>query len=184
MGSPPSVASRERSAAGERSGPLWRVAGFVVPSANASGVIFGAITMGALLAAESGRKETYELTLGSAVLVICVYWVAHAYATIVGRHLNSHRPLTPRALARGFIHDWALVRGAALPLVVILVAWATGATQRTAVDAAVYSVVACLICFELLQGLLSHARPAQLAYDVGVGALLGLGVLGLQSLFH
>jgi hypothetical protein len=140
--------------------------------------------MGALLAAESGRKETYALTFGSAVLVICVYWLAHAYATIVGQHLSSRRPLTPRALGRGLVHDWALVRGAALPLVVLLVAWATGAAQRTAVDAAVYSVVACLICFELLQGLLSHATPARLAYDIGVGAVLGLGVLGLQSLFH
>jgi hypothetical protein len=184
MGLRPSVASREPPAARERGGVLRRVAEFVVPSANASGVVFGAITMGALLAAESGRKETYALTFGSAILVICVYWVAHAYATIVGRHLSTREPLTARALGRGFIHDWALVRGAAIPLVVLLVAWATGATQRTAVDVAVYSVVVCLIGFELLQGLLSQARPGRLAYDVAVGAALGLGVLGLQALFH
>jgi hypothetical protein len=164
-------------------GRLWRAAELILPSKNASGVIFGVITMGALLAAESGRKETYALTFGSALVVMVVYWVAHAYATIVGRHLSTRETLTARTLFWGFVHDWALVRGAAIPLVVLLIAWVAGASQGTALRAAVYSVVVCLIGFELLQGIVTRARPSRLAYDVGVGLALGLGVLGLQILF-
>jgi hypothetical protein len=48
-------------------------------------MVYGVIVTGALLAAESGRKETYAGTFASAVIAACLYWVAHAYATVLGR---------------------------------------------------------------------------------------------------
>jgi hypothetical protein len=146
--------------------------------------VYGAIMMGALLAAESGRKETYLETFASAVIAACLYWLAHAYATVLGRRLRTQEPLTVRGLAVGLLHDWALIRGAAIPLLALLLAWATGAAQQTAVDVALYSVVASLIVFELLAGILSRATRAELALDVGVGVAMGLGVLALQIVLH
>jgi hypothetical protein len=147
-------------------------------------MVYGVIVMGALLAAESGRKETYIETFGSALIAACLYWSAHAYATVLGRRLSTQEPLTPRALLRGLLHDWALVKGAAIPIVALVVAWATGASQQTAVDVALWSVVASLILFELIAGVLSRATPAELALEVGVGVALGLGILVLQIVLH
>jgi hypothetical protein len=45
-------------------------------------------------------------------------------------------------------------------------------------------VVASLILFELVAGILSRATRAELALEVGVGVALGLGVLGLQIVLH
>jgi hypothetical protein len=49
---------------------------------------------------------------------------------------------------------------------------------------ALWSVVASLILFELLAGILSRASRAELALEVGVGVALGLGVLVLQIVLH
>jgi hypothetical protein len=147
-------------------------------------MIYGLIVMGALLAAESGRKETYAETFASALIVACLYWLAHAYATVLGRRLSTQEPLTAGALLQGLVHDWALMKGAAIPLLALVVVWAAGASQQTAVDVALWSVVASLVMFELLAGILSHASRAELALEVGVGVALGLGVLVLQIVLH
>jgi hypothetical protein len=147
-------------------------------------MIYGVIVMGALLAAESGRKETYLETFASALIAACLYWLAHSYATVLGRRLSTQEALTPRALLRGLVHDWALIKGATIPLLALLVAWVTGASQQTAVDVALWSVIVSLILFELLAGILSRATPAELTLEVGVGIALGLGVLALQIILH
>jgi len=160
------------------------LAEWVLPPENPSGAVYGVIMMGALLAAESGRKETYAETFASAVIAACVYWLAHAYATGLGRRLRARDALTARGLAVALVHDWALIRGAAIPLLALVVAWVTGAAQQTAVDAALYSVVASLIAFELIAGILSRATRAELALEVGVGVAMGLGVLALHIVLH
>jgi hypothetical protein len=161
-----------------------RLARWVIAAENPSGMVYGVIVIGALLAAESGRKETYVETFGSALIAACLYWLAHAYATVLGRRLSTQEPLTAKALLRALAHDWPLLKGAAIPLVALVVAWATGASQQTAVDVALWSVVASLILFELLAGILSRATRAELALEVGVGVALGLGVLVLQIVLH
>jgi hypothetical protein len=151
---------------------------------NPSGVIYGIIAIGALLAAESGRHETYLDTVGSAVLAACLYWVAHAYATLLGRRLVGREALTVSMLLRALIHNWAIFRGAAVPLIALLVAWAAGAAQETAVTAALWCAVGAVVVFELLAGIRSRAKVAELALQVGVGAVMGLGILALKVLLH
>jgi hypothetical protein len=147
-------------------------------------MVYGVIVMGALLAAESGRKETYIETFASALIAAGLYWLAHAYATVLGRRLSSQDPLTPRALVRGLVHDWALLKGAAIPLVALVVAWVTGASQQTAVDVALSSVGASLSLFARVAGILARATRAELALQVSVGVALGLGILVLQIVLH
>ena len=96
-----------------------------MPERNPAGVIYGVIVIGALLAAESGRHETYLETVASAAIAAALYWLAHSYTTVLGRRLQAQERLTPAALGRALAHDWALIRGAAIPLLVLLIAWAT-----------------------------------------------------------
>jgi len=163
---------------------VGRAAAWVMPGENPSGVVYGVIVIGALLAAESGRHETYLDTVASAVIAASLYWLAHAYATVLGRRLSGRERLTSNSLWRALVHDWALIRGAAIPLLVLLIAWATGAAQQTAVNAALWSAVASLVGFELLAGLRSRASAGELALEVGVGALMGLGILALRIVLH
>ena len=56
----------------------------MVPAENPGGAVFGLIAIGALMAAESGLHETYLDTVLSAVIAAGVYWLFHAYTTLLG----------------------------------------------------------------------------------------------------
>jgi hypothetical protein len=161
-----------------------RVAAWIVPERNPAGAVYGLITLGALLAAESGLRDTYPETIGSAALAVVLYWFAHSYSDVLGLRLDEHESFSWAELWRTFSRDWAIAKGASVPLLVLLVAWATGASQITGVTAAVWSIVASLIAFELAAGIRSKARPLELALEVLVGASMGIGILVLRALLH
>jgi len=155
-----------------------------VPSANPSGVVYGVIVIGALLAAESGRHESYLDTLLSAALAAALYWLAHAYASVLGRRLTEGERLSASALGRALAHDWSLIRGAAIPLFALVIAWLAGARQETAVTVALWSAIASLVVFELIAGLRSRASAGELVLEVGVGLAMGMGILALKIILH
>ena len=155
-----------------------------MPGENPSGVVYGIIVIGALLAAESGRHETYLDTIASAAIAAALYWLAHAYAELLGRRLALHERLTARALGRALADDWAIMRGAALPLAVLAIAWAAGVAQQTGVTAALWSTIASLVAFELIAGIRSQASPRELALEGAVGAAMGIAILALKIVLH
>jgi hypothetical protein len=156
----------------------------VLPTENPTGVIYGVIVIGALMAAESGLHETYPEAVGSTVIAACTYWLADSYASVLGRRLTVQAALTPGALSRALASNWAVMRGAAIPLLVIVLGWIFGAGQQAAVNAALWSVVASLVAFELLAGIRSRATPGELALEVGAGAAMGIGVLAMKIVLH
>lgn len=147
-------------------------------------MIYGIILIGALLAAESERHETYLDTVVSTVIAAALYWLAHAYADVLGHRLASQQRLSARTLLHALARDWAIVRGATLPLLALLLAWAARAPLATGVSAALWSAVASLIAFELFAGIRSHATARELALDVSVGAVMGIAILLLKIILH
>jgi hypothetical protein len=138
------------------------------------------VVIGALLAAESGSHESFADTLGSALLALGIYWLSHAYSDVLGRRLASPGRLSVVLLWRALKHEWAIVEGAAIPLVALVVAWAAGAGLETAVTVALWSAVGSLILFELIAGIRSRATRSELALDVGVGMAMGLAIVALK----
>jgi hypothetical protein len=161
-----------------------RLLDWLVSAENPAAVVYGLLAIGALLAVESGRHETYLDTLLSAVLAACGYWLLHAYAGVLGERLRGGTHLSAGGIARALARDVALLRGAAVPLGVIVVAWIGGAAQGDAVTAALWSSVACLFGFELLAGARAGASAPELLVEGCVGLLLALAVLGLRVLLH
>ena len=147
-------------------------------------MVYGVIVIGALLAAESGRHESYAETLGSAALAAALYWLAHAYASVLGRRLTHNERLSAGVLARALAHDWSLIRGAAIPLIALVLAWVSGAQQETAVTAALWSAIASLVIFELIAGIRSRATSGELVLEVSVGLAMGLAILALKIILH
>ncbi len=161
-----------------------RVLEWLVPERNPAGAVYGIVTIGALLAAESGLRDNYPETVGSASIAVVLYWFAHSYADVLGLRLSEHRLLSWAELWHTFVQDWAIVRGASAPLMALLVAWAVGASQETAVAAGVWTAAASLVGFEVAAGLRSRAKPAELTLEVVVGATMGLALLALRALLH
>lgn len=163
---------------------MSRAADWVVPEKNPTRVVYGIITVGALMAAESGHHESYADAVGSAFIATGLYWLLHAYSSVLGHRLATGERLTASALSHSLTEEWAIVRGAAVPLSALLIAWAAGASQETGVTAALWSAVASLVAFELVAGIRSRATPGELALEVGVGMMMGGAILVLKVLLH
>jgi predicted anti-sigma-YlaC factor YlaD len=142
------------------------------------------ILSGALIAAESGTHDGYLDKVGSTALALAIYWLAHAYSTVLGRRLSDQEHLSTGALDRALAHDWPIVRGGSIPLLTLLIAWAAGASQETGVNVAVWAAIASLIAFELLAGLRTQATRRELVLEVCVGAAMGVAILALKFLAH
>jgi hypothetical protein len=142
------------------------------------------LAIGAVLAAESGSHEDYIDTASSAVIAILLYWLAHAYADLLGHRLQTHERLSAKALWRALIGEAAILAGAALPLLALALTWALGVALATGVEVALWSSVASLIGFELLAGIRAQATPGELLLDAGVGMTMGLAILALKIVLH
>lgn len=156
----------------------------LVPAGNAAGVVYGVITIGALMAAESGRHESYVDLLASALVATLLYWLAHAYADLLGRRLATGETLTARSLGRALVHDWAIVRGAAIPLLALVIAWAVGASQESGVTAALRTAVVTVVVFEVLAGIRAKSTPAELLLKAAVGVTMGLAILAVKGILR
>lgn len=176
--SPP---DRARAGAGvTRPGAGGRILRWLVPDANPAGSLFGLITIGVLLAAESARHETYQEVVGSAVVTLLLYWFAHAYTQTLGRRLEYGERLTAGMVAQSLVHNWAIVTGAAIPLVALLIAWVAGATPNTAVNIALWTSAAVLVVIELAAGVRAGAKPRELLFEGSVGAAMGIAIIALR----
>jgi hypothetical protein len=162
----------------------WLTSKRLVPAGNAAGVVYGVITVGALMAAESGRHESYADSIGSALIATLLYWLAHAYADLLGRRLATGERLTAGALARALAHDWAIVRGAALPLLALVIAWIAGASREAGVTAALRTAVVTVVVFEVVAGLRSKSTPGELLLKAAVGVTMGLAILALKGVLR
>jgi hypothetical protein len=163
---------------------VFRLACWIVPRQNPARVVYGLLTVGALMAAESGHHETYAELILSALVTTFLYWLLHAYSAVLGGRLETGEHLTLQTLSRGLVDEWAIVRGAAIPLLTLLIAWLADAGQETGVTLAVYSAVAGLVVFELAAGIRSRDTPRELAVEVGIGVIMGVAILGLRILLH
>ena len=132
--------------------------------------MLGVILIGALMAAETGLHDGYPETAASAAIGIAIYWLAHSYSTILGERLVGREQLTPGGLARALVQEWAIVRGAVVPLIALLIAWAAGAPQSTGASAAVWAAIGCLVLLELLAGFNARAGRRERLLEVSIGS--------------
>jgi hypothetical protein len=162
----------------------WLTSKRLVPAGNAAGVVYGVITVGALMAAESGRHESYVDTIASALIATLLYWLAHAYADLLGRRLATGERLTAVTLARALAHDWAIVRGAALPLLALVISWIVGASQEAGLTAALRTAVVTVVVFEVVAGIRAKSTPGELLLKAAVGVTMGLAILALKGVLR
>jgi hypothetical protein len=151
---------------------------------NVGGLVYGTITVAALLAAERAQRETYPETVGAVLIAIALLWVAHAYAEYTAQHLKAAEKLSVVAFGRTMVHDLSILLGAAIPLLILLVSWAAGSRLTTAVTGAIWSAAAVLALIELAAALRARLTGRELIAQVSVGLLLGLLVIAIKLVLH
>src|SRR6185437_14817911 len=113
----------------------------LAPAGNAGGLVYGLITIGALMAAESGRHESYVELFPSALVATLLYWLAHSYAELLGLRLAT---------------------GGSITLAALVIAWLAGAPQESGVTAALRTAVVTIVVFELLAGIRAKSTLGEL----------------------
>lgn len=146
--------------------------------------VYGTISVGALLAAESAHQETYVDTVIAVVLTLLLYVLAHTYAEYTSERLREGEPLRFKAFGRTALREAWLLPGAGVPLLALLICWPLGASLSTAVNAAVWTSAGMVVVLEITAGVRAGESGRDLAVDTAVGALLGLLVIALRYVLH
>jgi hypothetical protein len=154
-----------------------------VPS-NPAGLVYGTITVGALLAAESAQRETYPETVGAVLLALLLYWLAHSYAEFTARRLRGSDELTLGGLAEALVHELWILAGAAIPLLTVLIWWLAGARLANAVTAAIWAAAAVTVILEVAAAVRTKRSGSELVLQAGLGLLLGLLVITIMLVLH
>ncbi len=149
-----------------------------------SAAIYGLMTVGALLAAESAGSETYAETVGAVAITMLVYWLAHSYAEFASHRLKDREPARFAELARIMGNQVPILFGAAIPLVALLIFWAANASLSTAVTAAVWTSAGTVVAIEILAGVRAKQSGRELLFQALFGALLGLLIIVLRLVLH
>jgi hypothetical protein len=170
------------SAAGSEARGPGGIAGLILNNAGAA--IYGTIAVGALLAAESVRKETYARNIEAVVITLLIYWLAHAYADLAAERLRSGAQLTLGRLARTMLDELPLLAGATIPLATLLICWAAGTRLSAAVIAALWTSAAIVVLIELTAGVRGRLAARQFIAQALIGALLGALVIFLKVVLH
>jgi NADH:ubiquinone oxidoreductase subunit 6 (subunit J) len=146
--------------------------------------VYGTISVGALLAAESADQETYLATVGAVTLTLLLYVLIHSYSEFSAERLAASEPLEFEELGRTIARESWLLVGAGVPLVALLLCWVLGATLSTAVTVAVWTSAVMVLLLELISGLRAGATGRDLAFQIGIGALFGTLVIALRIVLH
>jgi hypothetical protein len=146
--------------------------------------IYGLITVGALVAAESARHETYLETEIAVALAALVVWLAHSYAEFASWRVREGRGLSPQEFGRTMVRELPILVGASIPAVAVFVAWLAGADLSSGITVGLWAVAAAIVAVEILAGVRAELSGRDLLLQSALGAVLGLLVLALRFVLH
>jgi hypothetical protein len=135
---------------------------------NFAGAIYGQILSLAIVAglSEDSAISPFEM-LGSLVVTMLVFWLAHAYANLIARGVTSRLSVT--ALKETLQHDWPLAQATLPPAIGLLLALVGLISRNTGVTVA------------LALGVIALAVWAASIGRLGGGSVLGTLLIALES---
>ncbi len=151
---------------------------------NPGPLIYGTITIGALLAAESAQRETYASTFGAVLVALTLYWLAHSYAEFTQRRARAETPQKLRGLLETMTHELSILLGASFPLLALVICGLAAVKLESAVTVATWTSAVMVVMIELAVGIREQLAPRDFVAQTGLGVVLGLLVIVLRTLLH
>ena len=162
--------------------PIDLVARWLGLRSNPAGVIFGTITVGAILAGENAKGETVATSLEAAILVAALFWVVHAWSDDTGQRIEHRRRLMWQPFAAALEHEASILRALLLPIVALIVAGLAGADDATALWVGTMTCALSLVLIELVSALYNRLPVTQVLVEVAAGAAFGCALIVLHFL--
>jgi hypothetical protein len=164
---------------GEERLPAERLPAFL---RNTSELIEGAVVVGALLVVAShGTSDTR--VVATALGVLAIYWLTHAYAHALSSTLSQRQRLFG-LLFKAIRHDSTLLVGGLPALLVFAVALTFGAEFGTAVSAGLWATILFLTGVGFVAGYRIGLRGWRLGLEALLAGSAGAFMLLLKTLLH
>jgi hypothetical protein len=166
-------------------GRLSHTTGWLLRTAanNAGEAVYGVVMVGVLLAAEEARHSGYPATVEAAVIVLAIYLLTRLYTHTLGDRLSAGEPLNAALFWHSCVHELPVLEGAMIPVLVLILAWAVGASVTSGASAALWAAAACIVVLEVAAGWRSRGRH-RFVLQAGVGAVLGLALIALKLVLY
>jgi hypothetical protein len=152
------------------------------PGVNPGSVIYGLMTVGAVIAVEAGNARGPLRDVLAVASTALIYFLIHAYSTLLGHRLRTGAVLSRPALVLALGEESAILRGALLPAVAMVAAWLAGADEAAMSWAGMVTAIVVLVLFELLAGLRSHLGRGGIALQALIGVAFGFVLVALKAL--
>jgi hypothetical protein len=149
------------------------------PDHNPDSAVYGLITVGAVIATESAHAFAPWREVLAVTVVLLLYWVAHAYSTFLGRRFAEGAPIGFAKFWEVALHEWAVFRGASLPILAMVLAALVVGTSGAVDAAGLGTTIVVLLIFELAAGLRSRLSGPMLLVQLAIGAGFGLAIVSV-----
>ncbi len=169
--------------------PRWQrgilhAAHAVEPTEHPAEAIYGTLIASAVIATNAAEGESGGKIFVTGLAVLTLYWLAHVYADVLGQRLATRERPGWRSIIRTALYDWALLRGALLPLAVFGVMRLLFASVDTAALIALWTTVLLLGCWGFVAAVRGGAKRFELLAETIVCAGFGVLVIVLKTVIH
>jgi hypothetical protein len=150
--------------------------------ANPAAVIFGTITVGAVLAGENVKGETVAKSAEAALLVVLLYWFVHSWSDDTGDRIAQRRRLLWRPFVGALEHQSTILRSVLIPVAALVAAGLSGATDSTALWVGTATCAVVLVLIEFVSAMHNRLPAPQVLAETMAGAVFGCTLLVLRYL--
>jgi hypothetical protein len=151
------------------------------PTRNTAAAIYGTVVTAALIAGDSIESTDTALIVGTVVIVVPLYWLAHAYAEFLAQGI--HEDTAPKVVAT-LRQELGIIWSAVPLLGIILVLRGAGVGENAAINVALWLAVVELVVVAIVAARHNHLRGLALAAAVVVSALFGVVIVILKAVLH
>ena len=157
-----------------------------LPGSPAS-AIYGTIVTAGLIAARGAHEARPWPLVVAVVATLLVFWVTHAYTDTIGALITTGKtgPGVGRpSLLHTLREEAPILESGLVPIVVLLISHALGATGGNAATIAVVAAALELVGWSALAARRAELAARDTLLFVLVTGLLGLALIGLKTLIH
>jgi hypothetical protein len=152
--------------------------------AHPTGLMHGAVVMGAVFAIASHNTDGQVKLALAATGVLVIYWLTHAYTDALGRGIAGDRRHLTKRLLHCARHEVAVVLGGLPTVIVFAGGSAAGLPPGTAVSVALWLTLGILAVVGYLSAHLAGVQGWRLAGETAFAALFGSSMIVLNTLLH
>lgn len=147
-------------------------------------LVYGTITVGAVLDAEGVKTETFSETIVGIALAMVLLWLAHSYAQITGHRLAKGEHMTLKMVGQHLAEEAPILAGAIVPLLTVVIWSATGSSLSEALSAGIWADVVMILVINVVAAVVSELSGVTLLIQTAFGVLLGVGIIAVKLIFH